>query len=28
MASAGGEAFEIAIPTFSLDSPDSQRTIN
>jgi len=28
MASANGEAFEIAIPTFSLDSPDSQRTIN
>ena len=28
MASADGEAFEIAIPTFSLDSPDSQRTIN
>ena len=28
MASADGEAFEITIPTFSLDSPDSQRTIN
>jgi ApaG protein len=28
MAAAGGEAFDIAIPTFSLDSPDSQRTIN
>ena len=28
MASVGGEAFEIAIPTFSLDSPDSGRTIN
>jgi len=28
MASVTGEAFEIAIPTFSLDSPDSQRTIN
>src|SRR5687768_17542342 len=28
MASADGEAFDIAIPTFSLDSPDSQRTIN
>ena len=28
MASAAGEAFEITIPTFSLDSPDSQRTIN
>src|SRR3954463_8396813 len=28
MASASGEAFEIAIPTFSLDGPDSQRTIN
>ena len=28
MAAASGEAFDIAIPTFSLDSPDSQRTIN
>jgi ApaG protein len=28
MASSNGEAFDIAIPTFSLDSPDSQRTIN
>lgn len=28
MALVDGEAFEIAIPTFSLDSPDSQRTIN
>ena len=28
MASADGEAFDIAIPIFSLDSPDSQRTIN
>jgi ApaG protein len=28
MASASGEAFDIEIPTFSLDSPDSQRTIN
>jgi ApaG protein len=28
MASAGGEAFDIAIPTFSLDSPGQQRTIN
>ena len=28
MAAANGEAFEIAIPTFSLDSPDSRRTIN
>jgi ApaG protein len=28
MAFVGGEAFEIAIPTFSLDSPDSGRTIN
>ena len=28
MASVNGEAFDIAIPTFSLDSPDSRRTIN
>ena len=28
MASVSGEAFEIAIPTFSLDGPDSGRTIN
>src|SRR5437868_6179248 len=28
MTSADGEAFEIAIPTFSLDSPDSKRTLN
>ena len=29
MVSAGGEPFDIAIPTFSLDSPDSRtRTIN
>jgi ApaG protein len=28
MASTSGEAFDIAIPTFSLDSPDSRRTIN
>jgi len=28
MASASGEAFDIAIPTFSLDSPDAQRTLN
>jgi len=28
MASVDGEAFDIAIPTFSLDSPDSRRTIN
>jgi ApaG protein len=28
MASTSGEAFDIAIPTFSLDSPDSGRTIN
>jgi len=27
-ASADGEAFEIASPTFSLDGPDSKRTIN
>jgi ApaG protein len=28
MTSAGGETFDIAIPTFSLDSPDSKRTLN
>src|SRR3954467_8630581 len=28
MAGVNGEAFDIAIPTFSLDSPDSRRTIN
>lgn len=28
MASASGEAFEIAIPAFSLDSPDARRTVN
>jgi ApaG protein len=28
MVSAEGEPFDIEIPTFSLDSPDSQRTIN
>ena len=28
MASVNGEAFDIAIPTFSLDSPESKRTIN
>ena len=28
MASTSGDAFEIAIPTFSLDSPDSKRTLN
>ena len=28
MASVSGEAFDIAIPTFSLDSPDTQRILN
>jgi ApaG protein len=28
MVSAGGEPFDIAIPTFSLDSPGEQRTLN
>jgi ApaG protein len=28
MVSAAGEPFDIAIPTFSLDSPDGQRTLN
>ena len=28
MASTSGEAFDIAIPTFSLDSPEGQRTLN
>src|SRR3954454_12327579 len=28
MALVNGEAFDVAIPTFSLDAPDSQRTIN
>jgi ApaG protein len=28
MVSANGEFFEIAIPAFSLDSPDDRRTIN
>jgi ApaG protein len=28
MVSADGEPFDIEIPTFSLDSPDSRRTIN
>jgi ApaG protein len=28
MVSADGERFEIAIPAFSLDSPDGKRTIN
>ena len=28
MVSANGEPFDIAIPTFSLDSPEGQRTLN
>jgi len=28
MVSASGEPFDIAIPTFSLDSPEGQRTLN
>ena len=28
MAFVNGEAFDIAIPTFSLDSPETRRTIN
>jgi ApaG protein len=28
MVAASGEQFEIDIPTFSLDSPDSKRTLN
>jgi ApaG protein len=28
MVSASGERFEIDVPTFSLDSPDSERTLN
>ncbi len=28
MVSAGGEKFEIDVPTFSLDSPDSKRVLN
>ena len=28
MVSPDGEAFDIAIPAFSLDSPDSRRTLN
>ena len=28
MVSADGEPFDIAIPTFSLDSPEGQRTLN
>jgi ApaG protein len=28
MVTAGGEKFEIDVPTFSLDSPDSKRVLN
>jgi ApaG protein len=28
MVSESGERFEIDVPTFSLDSPDSKRTLN
>src|SRR4030095_7435907 len=28
VVSAGGERFDIAIPTFSLDSPEGKRTLN
>jgi ApaG protein len=28
MESASGERFEVNVPTFSLDSPDSKRTLN
>ena len=28
MVSAGGEPFDIAIPTFSLDGPETKRTLN